>query len=225
MPTYEEIFDYADGYYQRLLAFIEEAVAYAGSLGFAFDLDQLIKDADVALAYGLLQVAGLDRHFHYREIEFIMNLFTHEDLMEYVSSLLEETLTWDDVYQRDVEGMVDIIDDIEEDITVRMRPMVKLFAIAFASGKDSLSIDALSQCSAHISASMVHIDKDPSEDVEAINMTFFLRLENTAYLFVDSFARGELLPGYEDDPIALDLYGAVATSFEHSSLPKAKKRR
>ena len=184
-PTYDQIFDYAYEGYQGVASFIVNAVSFYNKHFEHVDKDEMLKDFDLALQISLLQTACLDGHLHYKEIEFIMNLQDYDDLPIYLTSLLKEDWDWDKIYATPAKDIMQLLNDLDEDITVKLRPLVKVIAIAYASKDPSLSFEGNDLLIPRIHACLAHVNGDASLKPEEINQTFFFRLENTAYLYAE----------------------------------------
>lgn len=83
---------------------------------------------DILLQYSLLQIASADYKIDRNELIFIRDLTKKGDLVNYLNTLSNSQISWDDIYQGDVLDLRGILDSIEDKIKKLSEEFVMVFA-------------------------------------------------------------------------------------------------
>lgn len=83
---------------------------------------------DLLLQYSLLQIATADYEIDRNELIFIRDLTKKGDLVNYLNTLSDSQISWDDIYQGDIFDLREILDSIKDKIKKLSEEFVVVFA-------------------------------------------------------------------------------------------------
>lgn len=83
---------------------------------------------DLLLQYSLLQIATADYEIDRNELIFIRDLTEKGDLVNYLNTLSDSQISWDDIYQGDIFDLREILDSVKDRIKKLSEEFVMVFS-------------------------------------------------------------------------------------------------
>lgn len=119
---YDDCYDIVD----RMSSGIKEIME---SEGMNYDPEVTVIKFDILLQYSLLQIASADYEIDRNELIFIRDLTKKGDIVNYLNTLSDSQISWDDIYQGDILDLRGILDSIKD----RIKKLSKEFVMVFAT--------------------------------------------------------------------------------------------
>lgn len=137
---YDNCYDIVD----RMSAGIKKIME---SEGVNYNQEITLIQFDILLQYSLLQIASVDYEIDRNELIFIRDLTRKGDLVNYLNTLSDSQISWDDIYQGDIFALRGILDSIEH----KIKKLSEDFVIVFATCDLATEHNYLDDLTANIS--------------------------------------------------------------------------
>lgn len=118
---YDDCYDILD----RMSAGIKEIME---SKGVNYNPEVTLIKFDILLQYSLLQIASADYEIDRNELIFIRDLTKKGDLVNYLNTLSDSQISWDNIYQGDIFDLRGILDSIKDKIKKLSEEFIVVFA-------------------------------------------------------------------------------------------------